>query len=169
MSVSSVIAFLTATVVIDADARVASSDLYAAYLDWFPGIPEAGQRTTRRTFTAEIRDLMKPYSQVRYGPIRLDGRVTRGFKGLRLVEPDPADLPPGPLSTACTLLATSAYRRGGNAMFSKDMRVAVSLIIAAPSVRWARDTAVRLVDEYAEIYPELDTVLMLLDAPKNTY
>lgn len=162
-----VIPFLRAQAVVDKAARITTTDLYAAYLDWFPDLAEAGRPEARRTFTAAVRELAAPYGQTRYGLIRHDGgtKVSRGFYGLRLAgeDDDPlAAIPAGPLATARVLLDQSADRRNTDKGYGRDVRTLQSLLLTVEGVAWSRTVAAALIENYVDIYPELGTAGGLL-------
>lgn len=72
---------------IDSDARCSSAQLHNAYHAW---CLEEGEDTLRRkTFVSAIKDALRSKG-VQYGPVRVDGEVTRGFIGVESAVPAPS-------------------------------------------------------------------------------
>jgi len=154
-------AFCVANAVIDPMARVTVGELYAAYLKWFPAFVDNKQKATRRVFTVGVQEAARAFDVI-YGPMWANGKTQRGFIGLRLADNRLDDTPAGPLATARDLLTQSAARRPNDAAYVRDVRTVQDLLLTVDSMQWSRTVALSVLDEYAEIYPELDTVLALI-------
>lgn len=155
----STLPFLQSHVVIDAAGRLSSEGLYAAYLKWLPDVDEAGTPARRRTFTAQTRELFSGYPKVRYGSHLIDGEVRRGFVGLSLATPADnmhGDIPDGPLSIAYQLLRASRVPLG-------DIETVSDLLLTARGVAWSRKVAAAILEDWAEVYPEIEQIIALID------